>query len=119
MNDLEYVFWGLTWSQLFLAAGRYLLMVSAALLLLKHVVWFARGYHTQPDRGPRAVWRAGIEAVVSGVVAILYVQQLYFDGSILRLERWESAVQVWAFAALFMALVITRGESRPPPDAHA
>lgn len=65
---------------------------------------------------PGRIWRGVIELVVGGVVADLYAKQIYFGGSIVRLDRWESVVQVWAFALLFIGLVISRGETRPPPE---
>ena len=105
IDHMRFVFWGVTWPELFLAAGRYLLMISAALLVLKHVTFSIR------DRG-KSSWRAILETSVGLVVAIVYAQKLYFDGRILQLDQWESAVQVWAFALLFIGLVILREKPR-------
>jgi len=105
IDQLRYVFWGVTWLELFLASGRYLLMISAALLVLKHFTFFVR------HPGHRS-WRAIIETSVGLVVAIVYAQKLYFDRTIVGFEQWESAVQVWAFALLFIGLVILREKPR-------
>ena len=115
MTDLQFVFWNFTLEQLLLAAGRYTLMVSAALLTLKHAAWFVRLRHRRERRRKKVV-RSAIELIAAACVAGVYAHAIYLGGPAAELGDAGSLVRVWAFALLFVGLVVSRGET--PPEAR-
>ena len=114
IQDLQWVFWGMTAETLFLAAGRYTVLVAATLLAVKHLVWFAR-LRSRRERRRLRFARAVIEFVAASSMAALYAQSIYLDGPAARFATAESLVQVWVLAILFVGLVVLSRSDTPPP----
>jgi len=114
-NELQYVWSGLTPALFALAAARFLTFCLAALLVLKHVFWFARGYHQVRDRRQYAVARGVTELATALAVGGVYGVKLYRGGATAVLSDWEAAVHTIVFAILFFSLMVAHDETRPPP----
>lgn len=112
MSDLQWAFWNYGLVDLILAAGQFILAVSAFLLAAKHAVWFWRGRHKRERRNRRCL-RAKAELVVATSVFGLYAHQLITGGPLSELDNVGAALQVWAFATLLAVLVATRRDDKP------
>lgn len=119
MSDLELVFFGFTLADLALAGGRYLLLVSSALLAVKNIVWMVRWGGR--DRRYLRTARIPIETTFALALVMIYGHHLYGNGAdlpaaVAALGRAESGLVAWVVSGILITLVMTRRDDRPGGD---
>lgn len=110
--DFKWVFYGYSLTDLLLAAGRYIMLVTAALLVFRHGAWFARGRH-RIERRVRRKAHIHVELAVAVVLAGTIAYQLGTSGATSDPSVAQAMVQVWALVALLVSMVL-RQPDRPP-----
>lgn len=96
----------LTPLQLWLAAGRFLLMVSGTLLGMKHLAWLIRR-----DTNRYSYWlqtRHVVEMLSGFVIGIVYARQVFTRPQGVVLSMDDTVILVWAFAVLLSVLVVSK-----------
>ena len=105
---------GLEPLEFWLAAGRYLLMVSGFLLGIKHFAWLLRRHDR--DHSAWEKFRHQVEMAVGFTVGVLYAMQAGYEPPGVALTRAETVVLVWAFAILLSVLVLSKRDTGVSPS---
>lgn len=100
----------LTPLELWLAAGRYLLMISGWLLGIKHLAWLLR--RDERIYTPFARLRHQVEMSVGFTIGVIYALQWLYSEAGSPLTRFETVVITWAFGVLLLTLVVSRQDNR-------
>lgn len=99
----------LTPMELWLAAGRFLLMVSGTLLGAKHLAWLIRT--DTDDAGAWPHFRHIVGMVAGFVIGAVYAVQIFTEPQGVVLTQGETVIIVWAFAVL-MSVVVSKSDAR-------
>ncbi len=111
-TNFKWVFYGYSLSDLLLAAGRYMMLVAAALLVFRHGAWLARGRH-RTERRVRRKAHIHVELAVAVVLTGTIAHQLSTSGATSDPSVAQAMVQVWALVALLVSMVLRQPDGPP------